>query len=374
MEIQAGQTSLPYGRLEKKGQFAGSLTAAGIGSPQGTHAAAAARRADADINVPDGFQQFRHGEPRVSLAESLAPLESKDKLQVFGLHPVVQEPVITDLLEPFREHVHQETADEFRVLQRDLPPGTPRFPAPRGEGGMRFRDRQDPVVRDSDFMGVAAEIFNSVSETVKGFFYVRAPVLIVKGIPESRPLVRVPQLFTGSGKVQLPVPEEGLKPREELSFKLIPESLHPDKKILLNCPELMIRGKAAAGNDAVHMYVVLELLIPCVEDLYDTWHSPKMLFVSGKFQERFRAAPVEEAIEKLLVTVKEWVELMWKCKYHMEIRGIDHLGPAFIDPELFPDSLAAGAAAVTAGAVVDFDMPALCTLADAVAKPAGLAV
>ena len=223
-------------------------------------------------------------------------------------------------------------------------------------------------------MSVAAEIRNGVSKTVEGFFYIRAPVFAIKGIPEFRPMVRVSQLFAGSGKKQLTVPEEGLESCKELSFKLIPEGLHPDKEVFLDRPNLMVGGEAAAGNDAVHMYMVAQLLVPGVEDLYDTWDSPEMLFVSGKLQKCFRAASVKEAIEELLVTVKERVQLMGKCEDHMEIRGIDHFGPAFINPDFFFDSLAVGATAIAAGVVVDFDMAALCALADTVTESAGLAV
>ena len=75
--------------------------------------------------------------------------------------------------------MHQETADEFRVFQRDPAPGVPRFPSPGGEGNVRFRDGQDPAVGDGDLMGVTAEILNGVSKAVEGFFYVGAPILEV---------------------------------------------------------------------------------------------------------------------------------------------------------------------------------------------------
>ena len=83
VEIQAGKINLPYGRLKKPSQLTGPLTAAGIGPPYGPHTAAAACRADTDVDVPDGPQEFRHREPRVSLAEPLAALKSKDKPQFF---------------------------------------------------------------------------------------------------------------------------------------------------------------------------------------------------------------------------------------------------------------------------------------------------
>ena len=270
--------------------------------------------------------------------------------------------------------MHQEAADEFRVFQCDPVPGVSRFPAPGGEGDVRFRDGQDPAVGDGGLMSIAAEILDGVSKPVEGFPDVRAPVLMVKGIPEFSPLVRVAQLFAGGGKVQLPVPEEGLKTGEELAFKLIPEGLDADKEVFPDRPDLMVGGKAAAGNNAVHMDMVVKLLVPSMEDLNDAGRRTEKFFVGGKLQDGICAAAVEEAVKQGLVGVKERVELMREGEYHMEIRGIDHLCPALIDPDFLFDGLAVGAAAVAAGVVVDFDMAALRTAADAVTEPAGLAV
>lgn len=47
--------------------------------------------------------------------------------------------------------------------------------------------------------------------------------------------------------------------------------------------------------------------------------------------------------------------------------------PAFINPDLFQDSLTAGTVPVTAGTIVEFHVPAFAALADIDSKPAGLA-
>lgn len=57
------------------------------------------------------------------------PLQGKDQLQVFTFVPVVQEAVIADLLETGRKHVHQIPADEFCIVQCDVPAWLPGFPA-----------------------------------------------------------------------------------------------------------------------------------------------------------------------------------------------------------------------------------------------------
>ena len=83
---------------------------------------------------------------------------------------------------------------------------------------------------------------------------------------------------------------------------------------------------------------------------------------------------MEEAIEKLLVTIQKRVEFMGKGKNHMEIRGINHLGPAFIHPDFLIDGLAAWTVTVAAGIIVEFQMPAVGAEGDVDAEPAGFAV
>ena len=63
--------------------FSGYSAAAGIGPSHGTHAGAAAGRTDADVDVPCGFQQFRHGKSGISLPEAPVSLQGKDKPQIF---------------------------------------------------------------------------------------------------------------------------------------------------------------------------------------------------------------------------------------------------------------------------------------------------
>lgn len=48
---------------------------------------------------------------------------------------------------------------------------------------------------------------------------------------------------------------------------------------------------------------------------------------------------------------------MWKGKDHMEVRGIDYFGTAFIHPDFFINGLAIRTVTVTAGIIVYFGMP-----------------
>ena len=83
---------------------------------------------------------------------------------------------------------------------------------------------------------------------------------------------------------------------------------------------------------------------------------------------------MQQPIEDILVAVNEGVQLMWKSKDHMEVRGINDLSPAFIHPYFGGEGLAVRAATVTAGVIIELDMSAIRALANITAEPAGLAV
>ena len=70
---------------------------------------------------------------------------------------------------------------------------------------------------------------------------------------------------------------------------------------------------------------------------------------------------MEESIKKLLVTVDEGIQLMGKRENDMKIRCVNDFRAPFVHPDLFFDSLAVRAVAVTAGIVVYLRMTAILT-------------
>ena len=83
---------------------------------------------------------------------------------------------------------------------------------------------------------------------------------------------------------------------------------------------------------------------------------------------------MKNAIQKLLIAADKGIQLMREREYHMEIGGINDLGPSFVHPDFLLGCLAAGAVAVTAGIIVYFQVTAFRTLADSVPEAAGSAV
>ena len=49
--------------------------------------------------------------------------------------------------------------------------------------------------------------------------------------------------------------------------------------MFLYFPDLMVRSKPAAGNNTVHMYMIIDFMIPCVQYLNDIGCCAEMLFI-----------------------------------------------------------------------------------------------
>lgn len=240
------------------------------------HVTAAAFRAQVNVNVPGRLQQFGHGKVGIPFLETPASLDGKN-------HPP-------------------------------------------------FVDGQDSAVRYRDFVGVPSQIFHGVAEPVEGFLYVGTPVLLVKAVTEPGPSMRVAQPFTSGGKCQLAAFMKGVKAGKVLPLELVPEHPYRDEETAPRLPYLAVWREPPAGHDAVHVHVVEQLLVPCVEDLDDAGRRAETFLVGGQFQDRLGAALVEQPVEEGLVAVNQAVQFMRHREDHVEVGRVDHLGPALVNP------------------------------------------
>lgn len=228
-------------------------------------------------------------------------LELENQLQVCGLHPVIQEAIVADLLKTARQHMHQVTADKFRLRQSDGPFGVARFPAPGGEGNFRICYRKDSAVGDGDFMCVSPKILDGIAKTVKGFLYVRAPVHGIQAVLEILPFIGIAEGFAGRGKSKPFFPIQGIQHGKIFSPELIPQHRDGDEKVFLGCPDFPVRRQAPAGNNTMHMDMVIQFLVPGVKHLDNAGYRAKVSGIGRKFQERLGTAFVEKAVKAALV-------------------------------------------------------------------------
>ena len=208
--------------------------------------------------------------------------------------------------------MHQVTPDEFRVFQGNLAFWFSRlFPSGRKSDRI-LRKAEDPAVGDSDFVGIASQIFDGIAKAVKGFFDVRAPVFFVKTVFEFFPVIRITQFFTGGRKSKGAAFVKGGKQRHIFPLELIPQDCHRNKKFTGGFTDLSIPCQPAAGNNAVHVYMVAEFLVPGMEDLDNAGCRPEIFLIRRQFQKRSGTASVKKPVEELLITVNQGIEFMGK--------------------------------------------------------------
>lgn len=116
-----------------------------------------------------------------------------------------------------------------------------------------------------------------------------------------------------------------LKMGKEFAAELFRNDLHGDEKGSAAAPELKISGKAAAGNDAVDVRMIVQSLSPGMEHLDDAGDGAKELRVGSKFQKSPGRALMKERVQKLLVSKEQCIEFMGHSKYDMIIWSIDDL-------------------------------------------------
>lgn len=197
----------------------------------------------------------------------------------------------------------QISADEFSIVQCNDPAWFTRFPAAWGKSHFFVSDIHDPTVGNSNFMCVSAKILNSIAKSVESLFNIRTPVFVVKIVSEFRPFVGVTEFFTGRGKYQLPLFIKGIQFSEIFSPEFIPENFDRNEKRTFTFSYLLVCSQSATRNDTVHVYMISDLLIPGMQDMYNARYCTEPLFIGRKFQKCLGAASVQKTVKKLLVTI-----------------------------------------------------------------------
>lgn len=201
-------------------------------------------------------------------------------LQVFILHPVIQETVIAYFLKAGRQHVHEVAAYKFCMAQGNEAHRVTRiFTSGQERNGILCKGK-NPAVGNGYFMGIAPKVFHGIAKSVKSLFYVRAPVLAIKGVFELLPSIGITEPFTGRGEGEQPFLVHGIKQGKIFALKLIAQYPNRNEKLVFGFPDFPIFGKPAAGDNAVHVHMVTHFLVPCMEDLDDAGGSPEPLFIS----------------------------------------------------------------------------------------------
>jgi hypothetical protein len=93
-------------------------------------------------------------------------------------------------------------------------------------------------------------------------------------------------------------------------------------------PVRVIPREAARSDDAVHVGVMLQLLIPGVEDAEEADLGAEMPGICGDLDQRLGARAEQQAIDQFFVLQGERRQLMGKRKDDMGIRRCEQFGSA----------------------------------------------
>ena len=173
--------------------------------------------------------------------------------------------------------MHQVSPNEFCMLQMICAWARRLFPW--RECDFLFRDGKDTVVGDGNLMGIPSKVFERIAKSVKSFFYVRAPVFAVKIIFERLPLIGIPEFFTGRRENDLSFPVHGIKLGKIFPFKFIPEYPDRNEKLVFDLRIFLSYVRPPPETITVHMHMVADLLVPCMEHLDDAGCRTEILLI-----------------------------------------------------------------------------------------------
>ena len=100
---------------------------------------------------------------------------------------------------------------------------------------------------------------------------------------------------------------QSIQERKVFALELIPEDSDRDEKLGGRFPDPVVRSKSSSGDDAVHVDMVVQFLVPGMEHLDDPWLCPEVFFVGRQFQKRFGTALMEQTVKAFLVAVNKRV-------------------------------------------------------------------
>src|SRR5450759_3072427 len=122
----------------------------------------------------------------------------------------------------------------------------------------------------------------------------------------------------------------------EFTAEDLAETPYREKEVVLSgaYPLRVVLRQAAGGHHAVHVGMMLELLIPGVEDTEKADLSAEMLGVSGNLNQCFSTAAEQQTVDHCLVLQGQRRQLMGEREDHMRIGGSEQFATARGQPAL----------------------------------------
>ena len=227
--------------------------------------------------------------------------------------------------------MQQESAQEFIRAQRQqaflvLMGGV--APAERDPA---VGERDEAVVGDGHAMSVLAKITERVLCASKGAFGVNHRLGAEQGAKPRREGFRIVKRSERSVEAEFMLSMQFFEAIDELAPKHFSEHLDRQEELgLRGDPSRVIGGETAGGHHTVYMRMMLELLVPGVEDAEEADLRAKPLRVAGDLQQCLGARLEQEGVNLAFVLQRQWRKPMRQGEDDVDVgRGQQVLFPRF---------------------------------------------
>jgi hypothetical protein len=228
------------------------------------------------------------------------------------------------------------------------------------------------AIADSDPMGVASQVHEHLLRPAEGWLGVDDPFGPDTVGEPSLEFSRVGHGAELAVKGQPPPVEGGPEQREQFAAEDAAEDAdRQEKPRPAGDPSRGVGGDPAAGGDAVDMGVMLEVLVPGVEDGEEADLGPEVVGAGGDLLQGLRGGAEEQAVDHARVRQGDRVERRRQGEDEVEIFDGQQFRLAGLHPVGGGGGLALGAVAVAAGVVGDLAVAALIAFLDVAAQFGG---
>ena len=193
------------------------------------------------------------GDQRSAQCEQRAPIS------------VGKEPKVTDLHKADWEHMHEETADELDGVNRQgfLRIAVSRIPP--SECDVPTFTTHESAIGDGDSVRVASEILQNLFWPAEWAFGINDPSFLFQSLIEEIESCRTAETGKSADQSEFLLAVRACERSQELVPK--PGAKYADRKeeaLAAMDPSRAIKRKTSCRNQAVEVYVMKHLLIPCM--------------------------------------------------------------------------------------------------------------
>jgi len=189
------------------------------------------------------------------------------------------------------------------------------------EGDFVVHEGNEPAIGNRNAMGVSAEIAKHLIWSSERRLAVDHPSQREKLTDQTPEQPGLSQAAKQAVELELAGRVSLLERFEKLAAENLAENRFGKKEAVISGahPVCVIARQAAGGHDAVNVGMMLQLLIPGVEDAEEADLGAEMLRVRGNFDQRLGTAAEQQPVDHLFVLQSQGCQLVGERKDDMSV-------------------------------------------------------